>query len=227
MELAIFQIILQIIIIILGLYLALFKSYFQEKGKNIATKEDIEEITLKVETIRNEMHFLTESKLSIRTEERNALVDYYTRYRYWLQTILNASLVDVDEDNNDAFDKIQSSIYKAKFEFEMAQAKLDIFVEDQDLFDSEEKIVLGALALQHLVENVISELILIHFKISVTKQNPDPATQLEDYKSIAAERREILRKFGEDKLMKYKEITKNCRSLRKIVYDHIKMLVEG
>ena len=53
------QIALQIILILIGLYLALVKSYFQEKGKNIATKEDIEEITQKVEKIKNDLNYST------------------------------------------------------------------------------------------------------------------------------------------------------------------------
>lgn len=73
----IIQIILEAVIIILGLYLALFKSYFQEKGKNIATKEDIEEITEKVETIKHNLLFGTQSKINLKNEERNSLVSCY------------------------------------------------------------------------------------------------------------------------------------------------------
>ena len=46
------EIIFDIILVLIGLYLALFKSYFQEKGKNIATSEDIEDLTLKVESVK-------------------------------------------------------------------------------------------------------------------------------------------------------------------------------
>ena len=226
MELAEWQLLLQALIVILGLYLAFFKSYFQEKGKNIATKEDIEEITSKVETIRHEMHFSTESKLSIRMEERNALVEYFTKYHYWLNTILDVSPSDIDEKDDGVFDKIQSILYKAKFDFDMAKAKLEIFVENQNILDLEQKTILGALAIQHLVLEVMLELKQIHFKISVTRQNPDPTTQLEEYKMNLAEKQEILRKFNEAKLGKYKEVLEDCSVLRKIVYDHIKTLIE-
>ena len=45
------QTILEVLILLLLLYLAFFKSYFQEKGKNLATKEDTEEITSLVESV--------------------------------------------------------------------------------------------------------------------------------------------------------------------------------
>jgi flagellar basal body-associated protein FliL len=56
---AIIGIILDILIILIGLYLAFFKSYFksyiEEKGKNLATKQDIRNITKEVETIKYEL----------------------------------------------------------------------------------------------------------------------------------------------------------------------------
>ena len=70
----------QILIALGVLYLAFFKSYFQEKGKNLATQEDIEGITKKVESIRSELQYSLEAGLSWRTEEHNCLVDYYSKY---------------------------------------------------------------------------------------------------------------------------------------------------
>jgi hypothetical protein len=49
------EIVLEILIILIGVYLAFFKSYFEEKGKNLATKEDIQDITEKVEKIKYEL----------------------------------------------------------------------------------------------------------------------------------------------------------------------------
>ena len=47
------NLILNIVIIIGGLWLIFFKSYYREKGKNLATLEDIGEITEKVEGVKS------------------------------------------------------------------------------------------------------------------------------------------------------------------------------
>jgi hypothetical protein len=47
--LTVIEIILDVLLVLFVLHLDFFKSYFQEKGKNLATKEDIEDITSKVE----------------------------------------------------------------------------------------------------------------------------------------------------------------------------------
>ena len=46
------RLILDSVIILLGLYLVLIKSYYSEKGKNLATKEDIKDITDKMESVK-------------------------------------------------------------------------------------------------------------------------------------------------------------------------------
>jgi hypothetical protein len=84
MELEVFQIILEVILILLALYLAFFKSYFQEKGKNLATKEDIGEVTQEIESVKNKFQFYTQSRLSLKSEERNALIELHKNYSYWL-----------------------------------------------------------------------------------------------------------------------------------------------
>lgn len=52
--------------IIVGWYVLSAKSYFKEKGKNLATKEDIAEITKEVEGVKNNMQF--QSKLHEETK---------------------------------------------------------------------------------------------------------------------------------------------------------------
>ena len=77
---------LEICTILLGLYLAFFKSYFQEKGKNLATEQDIQKITILVEEakkqfsqdiefLRNRLSLYAQNFNSIKTLERNALID--------------------------------------------------------------------------------------------------------------------------------------------------------
>ena len=67
------QLVLEALILLLLLYLAFLKSYFQEKGKNVATKEDVEEITSLVESVKSELQFSLQAKLSLRAEEHPAL----------------------------------------------------------------------------------------------------------------------------------------------------------
>jgi hypothetical protein len=75
------------------------KSYLAEKGKNLAQKEDIEEITNKIEGIKSlykkesdllkeQISHLLDIQSSHRTEERNAIIHFHETYYHWIYTIL-------------------------------------------------------------------------------------------------------------------------------------------
>ncbi|HZX59177.1 MAG TPA: hypothetical protein VFE54_10635, partial [Mucilaginibacter sp.] len=77
-------------------------SYFNEKGKNLATKEDIESITEKIEKIKSEfvkdieflkadLSYINQSKFSIKSSERDALIETNLKYAEWLNIIMNTS----------------------------------------------------------------------------------------------------------------------------------------
>ena len=86
------QIILEIVTVVVGLYLALFKSYFQEKGKNLATKEDIEDITKKIEKVKSDIGILTHKKINLSTEKQNSLLEFKGKYAAWLNYILHTTI---------------------------------------------------------------------------------------------------------------------------------------
>ncbi|MEY2830686.1 MAG: hypothetical protein RIQ33_2544 [Bacteroidota bacterium] len=120
------EIILQILLLIIGLYLALFKSYFQEKGKNLATLEDIEEITELVEQVKTtfikqtenlkaNLQFLTNVQVGIASEERNAIIDYNLKYFRWLNLLLDSSMKDIntyDDNELDKYVQLQGDHYR-------------------------------------------------------------------------------------------------------------------
>src|SRR5687768_15388553 len=69
-------------------------SYLQEKGKNLATKEDIGEITktvegiktsfiLEIEKVKVNLSFLNTSRISLANEERLAIINYYEKHYAW------------------------------------------------------------------------------------------------------------------------------------------------
>ena len=138
------EIILEIILILIGLYLALFKSYFQEKGKNIATSEDIEELTLKVESVKQQfleknanlkakLDLLTNLQISHKNDERLALIDFHKSIKQWIGLLTESTPSLVNDYDND---EIQSKIhlYHQVYQEVLAgEALLEIYVEDAKL----------------------------------------------------------------------------------------------
>ncbi len=161
-----------------GLWLKNFlPNYFNEKGKLLAQKEDIEEITVKIESVKAEFSHETEflkSRLqklisletSHRNEERNSIIEFYTKYNQWLYALLEINYGAYSRTN--LKDLIEKRIYIENFygETGIAQAKVKLLVKDEDIVSLSNKLWVAILEfkgwmdeklllLQHNIENQI------------------------------------------------------------------------
>lgn len=78
------KVILDIVLIFIGFYLIFFKNYFSEKGRNLATKEDIGTITQEIETIKNEVGIHSQMKLQYYLDKKKAAIDFLNSISIWL-----------------------------------------------------------------------------------------------------------------------------------------------
>jgi hypothetical protein len=114
-----FQFWLFVVIQLLGFLAIYFKSYSNEKGKNLATKEDIGEITQIVESIKtsliqeteelkSNLSYKNEHLIHLRASERSAIINYYKST--WA-LVLNLTRVDLIFNEIDYFDEKDGEIY--------------------------------------------------------------------------------------------------------------------
>jgi hypothetical protein len=57
-------------------YLLYYFSYFKKKGENLATKEDIGELTEITEKIKGEVDVISQNRMSLYSEKRNAVISF-------------------------------------------------------------------------------------------------------------------------------------------------------
>jgi len=165
MNLALF--ITNIIISVIVFYIAFFKSYIIEKGKNLATQEDIGRITSIVESIKKDLNNETEllkarlalnnqNKFSIKSAERDALFKVGETYSAWLYSLINFSFINYDQHNFSDLDKITASFDNKQYEFDLAMANLRIFMNDVKLVELLQKTKKETLKLESIIELSIS-----------------------------------------------------------------------
>ena len=221
------EIFLQVIIIILGFYLAFFKSYFQEKGKNLATSEDVEKITKKVEGIKKEIAeelAVSKSKIDLLynlelkqlTNENESLINFHKSFSVWFNKLTSSlNLID-DTDNNELKNKIKEydeTYHKVLNEFSI----LEIYCTDKDFMNmiSDLKIkILKELSKNH--PKTLLELQFNNEKNQETENLPFSAEKYAEFNKLREERKSIFDNLYE----------KNIEGLKNTIEDYKKYMIE-
>lgn len=123
-------------------------AYFTEKGKNLATKQDIEEITEKVEAVKAEIQYRSQIRYSLKSEERSAIVDCYEKFQLWRNLLTSPSFSDIST-RADVIKKTEL-IDTAYHQFLLAEAKVHLYIEDAEYNKSLTQTKLLTIYLHHL-----------------------------------------------------------------------------
>ena len=217
MTLQILQIILEVTLIILGIYLSFVKSYFQEKGKNLATLQDIEEITKKVETIKTEfireteeiklkIQYKNQIAFTLKTEEIKSLFDFYEKYYLWLNILLDYFFGGADEDNIEILTNSENIINDSYFKFLLAEAKVGLLIDNKELFEHTYKMKISTLKFQNFVLQTNLQIKHLLTDIKHMKDTTPIENQIQPYSELLDKKKILIQKYNENKLEHYKEI---------------------
>ena len=124
----------------------LLPNYFNEKGRNLATKEDISEITSLVEEVKHSftteteklkanLLLLTNVYAGIVSEERNAIIDYNEKFFLWLNLVSDISLGHTNKNNNAELDEFEKHIHDVYYNVLNSETKFKLFVNNDDLIN--------------------------------------------------------------------------------------------
>lgn len=135
-------------LLIVGLWLKNYlPSYFQEKGKLLAQKEDIAAITQKIEevkvsftketeTLKFDLQRLVSHEVSHRNEERNAIIDFFVKCNTWLYSYLEIPFDTYGMEQLQALREKRVHLEKYYAETNVARAKLHLLVKNEQIVNS-------------------------------------------------------------------------------------------
>lgn len=198
-----YWIIAHALIIIGMLYLAFFKSYFSEKGKRLALKDDIDEVTQRVEAIRDkftkeqevvkiELQRILNNNISYREEERNAIIKFHGIISEWLFTILEVKYNSVGWSAIEYISSCRNNIDTFYAKAGMARAKVELLVEDKELVNKAYQLYSGAIEF-----NGWTGMEFLKLQTNLERQR-NLNTRLSDLFSDMEKNNAALRKLAED-----------------------------
>ena len=150
------EITLEIIILLIGLYLVFFKSYFKEKGKNLATSQDIAHITEKIELVKQQfieknavlkarLDLLTNLQINHKNDERLTLIDFHKKLNKWIGLLSEGRPSVADRKNNKDLQN-KSYFYELIYQEVLeAQAVLHLYIEDKKLLEVASNLIIAIL----------------------------------------------------------------------------------
>ena len=196
----------------------LLPSYFNEKGKNLATKEDVSEITKLVEGVKHSftteteklranLSILTNVKIGLFSEERNAIIDINEKYFKWLNILLDTSFGEIDAYNNLEIEKYQQLIRNSYIDFLNSETRFNLFVENQPLVELTSRMKLATLKqLNGLASTSLMRLKHNNLDIEALKNTTPFEEQREKRIALLQEREKIHRELGDSVVKEYKKI---------------------
>ncbi|WP_340200955.1 hypothetical protein [Ascidiimonas sp. W6] len=216
------ELIIEILILLIGVYLAFFKTYLEEKGKNLATKEDIKEITLLVENVKKDLEYKNQTKIELANSKRSSLLKYHEDYNKWLYTILKTYFSDIDHNSIDRLSEILNSIRELQVKNDISKEQLKIYLPKTELHEIIGKLNLKIAEMQKSMQVSMAE---IEFNLKERKKllSIESEDQIIKYEENIKKWKELLEDFSSDRIQWVEEFValENSLNFNHIYHEHL------
>ncbi len=163
---------LSILILIAQIGVAGWQAYLMQKSKNKADKEDIQDLTKLVESVKidfnkelakthTDLDILKDKKGKSYSQAQQAIVQYYSDLNVWMQTLLGIFPSKFNESQLEELMELDTNIETLFRKANVSNALLGLLVEDGPTIDMAHTLLQSTLDLQSLVHTTISTLQII------------------------------------------------------------------
>lgn len=163
------EIIIVILIFILNIINFLITPYLKKKGENFADKQDIQILTEKVESIKSsfnekieylkfDLNYENQNRISVKAYEREALLSINEKYSEWLSSLMNISFSLLSIKNYSQLESYFLELKNKKIEYEIAEARLHIFMHDDELMLLKSDCNIATIDLEYLAKQITDKL---------------------------------------------------------------------
>ncbi|MDO8945536.1 MAG: hypothetical protein Q7U88_00085 [Desulfocapsaceae bacterium] len=194
------QILIQSSIFIILLVLNyIFTSYFRQKGKNLADKEDIQQLTKLVEEVKSSflhetehlranLNLITSIETSIQSEERNAIIELIK----CCTELINLCFIParlIREDKLIELEEHRRQLDIGFSELLVKESMFDLFITDAELHRLKKKLITNIITNQYtasynFIVEIINILTAIQNKVDRSKIGEDYNQYVEKYRDF-------------------------------------------
>lgn len=219
------------------LYLAFFKSYFKEKGKNLATKEDIGEITgiieqikanfsNETESIKHELQFINQKRITLLGEERNAILGYYDSCFCLYSSLINIFFTRIDEHFEEEIIRIHSLMNKLRLEYSMALGRMHLYFFNSSIIDAESEYYIKTINLENLIVITMIDLNMLNQLKKIDEVGPFSPEKPERLKDHYKKENERIELFYSERNKIHTELYPKLLDIRGILVNRLEEILK-
>lgn len=221
---------------ILWKHIANVKAYETEKGKNLATKEDIGEITQEIksvetafinetEKLKSGLSILANVQTDIESIKRNAIIDFNKTVFTFMHSIIRGKISNItNEKSLDEYVQRLSNLSEQSF---ADQILLDLFIEDNSLKKEANEVLINVLEMNNIRQNDILELKNLNDEVNeISQKDIDTTTKRNMLSKIIERRKKHLEKMYDKQFEKYSKIKEQNWAFQNTCRTYIHKLLE-
>lgn len=136
--------------------------YFRNRVKNLAQKDDLNDLTEIVEEVKQkyrseneslkaQLAVLNDRKIQVFTEEKDAIIQFYTKINEWIWDKLNINLLEYTSHKYDALSERMGEMENTYNETNVLFSKVSLLVDNSEIINVGNDLIIATLKLQHLV----------------------------------------------------------------------------
>ena len=195
-------------------------SYFSKKGGNLATKQDIGDITKEVEKAKDEftkgleqlkveLQYSNSLRIAIRNESRAAIVNCYEACSLWINSLADTRFGDINEQNEGDSDNILSLFNSLYLSLLATESKMELYIGIGDYTEKLSDIKSKGLKLRQFIGRSYLDYGLITKKYLIKRtvalaESQEAAFEL--LKLYGKEKGDFQQAFGEEFLALYTDV---------------------
>lgn len=176
-------------------YLTWFKSYFSEKGKQLALKEDIEEITTKVETIKSDIDLLNKTRHQVVLNELELIMNFHNEFVIFYNLLNSKFPSEVNTDNYNNLAPILDEISDQRIKWLVSGDKLELYNANKKVLDLKNEAVTNSHEIQKIIINYFYKYSLTFIDDKEIEFEKNHVKQVELYRESHQKRKEIFDEY--------------------------------
>lgn len=206
-------------------YIAYWIWYMKKKGENIATKEDLRQLTeieqevkedfnKRLEQLKSELSAISNQRISIASEIREVIYQYYEKYMLWFNKATTYTLPKYDEDTCNKYNQELTQRYS---DLQIARAKIQLFIAEESFLQLDLSMIQSTIELASIAVTGM-------FEAREVQREADyflKTGEVEGFKTQSRKAIKRIQKVYEEQLKTYQKVLGDIADMRKMLLEQV------